>query len=114
MSNLGRRSASAPRSGFCSAWLWRAAPDAVALRRAMRIAEAGRALFMQALLQVQLARIEWAQEKDRLLRMLVIVLLGFACLLCLMLFTGGLVLAATWETPYRIAAMACLTLMYSV
>jgi uncharacterized membrane protein YqjE len=68
-------------------------------------------LLIQALLHAQLARIEWEQEKNRLLTMLVLLLLGFACLLCAMLFAGGLVLAATWGTPYRIAAITGLMVM---
>lgn len=80
----------------------------------MRVAETGRALFIQALLHAQLAGIEWEQEKHRLLKMLAIALLGFACVICLMLFAGGLVLAATWETPHRMPAIACLTLLYGL
>ena len=73
---------------------------------------AGSALFAQALLHGQLAHIEWEEEKNRLLKMLVIALLGFACFLGALLFTGALVLAATWETAYRIHAVACLVLVY--
>jgi uncharacterized membrane protein YqjE len=75
---------------------------------------AGGALFIQGLLHTELARIEWAEEKRRLLTMLAITLLGFASLLCALVFAGGLVLAATWETPYRIAAVACLVLLYGL
>lgn len=67
-----------------------------------------------ALLHAQLARIEWEQEKDRLLKMLVLLLLGFACLLCVMLFAGGLVVAATWDTSSRIVAIAGLLPLYGL
>jgi uncharacterized membrane protein YqjE len=73
---------------------------------------AAEALVIQGLLHAQLARIEWEQEKNRLLKMLAVTLLGFACLLCVLLFAGALVLAMTWETPYRIAAVAGLVLLY--
>ena len=74
---------------------------------------AGGALFVQALLHGQLARIEWEEEKNRLLKMLAVTLLGFACLLCVLLFTGALVVATTWETAYRIPAVAGLVLLYA-
>jgi uncharacterized membrane protein YqjE len=75
---------------------------------------AGGALFIQALLHAQLARIEWQQEKTRLLWMLLILLLGFACLLCAMLLASALVLAVSWDTPYRVPALACLVLLHGL
>jgi uncharacterized membrane protein YqjE len=66
----------------------------------------GGALLLQALLLGQLAHIEWQQEKQRLLQMFAAALLGFAGLLCVLLFAGGLVLLATWNTPYRLATLA--------
>src|SRR6476646_3934937 len=71
---------------------------------------AGGALSEQARLHGQLAQVEWEEEKNRLLQMLIVILLGFACLLCVMLFAGGLLLAATWDTPYWIAAAGGLLL----
>ncbi len=73
---------------------------------------AGGSLAVQALLHAQLARIEWEQEKVRLLKMLAVTLLGFAALLCLMIFVGVLVVATTWGTPYGHAAIAGLLLLY--
>lgn len=73
---------------------------------------AGGALVTQATLHGQLARVEWAQEKSRLLRMHLVTLLGFACLLCVMLLAGALVLAASWETAYRIPAVTGLMILY--
>lgn len=73
---------------------------------------AGGALFAQALLHVDLAGVEWQEEKNRLLRMLAIALLGFACLLCGLLFAGGFVLGATWETAYRIPTLAALAILF--
>jgi uncharacterized membrane protein YqjE len=74
---------------------------------------AGAALVVQALLHGQLIRIEWQEEKIRLLKMLVIALCGFACLLCAMLFAGGFVLAASWETPYWLLALVGMPLLFS-
>ncbi len=65
-------------------------------------------LFAPALMHGQLPRIEWQEEKDRLLKMLAAVLLGFACLLCLVLLTGALLLTLSWETSYRMPVMMAL------
>lgn len=75
---------------------------------------AGGALSVQASLHGQLARIDWEDDKRRLLKMLAITLLGFACLLCALLFAGGLLLAAIWGTAYRVPAVAGLVLLYSL
>jgi uncharacterized membrane protein YqjE len=93
------------------------APDSttIDLMNAIRILRsAGRDLFAQAVLHVQLARVEWVEEKNRMLQILVIALLGFACLLCVMLFAGALVLAFTWETVYRIPAVLALITVYGI
>jgi uncharacterized membrane protein YqjE len=86
----------------------------VKLLDAVRILRpAGGALVVQALLHGQLIRIEWEEEKNRLLKMLVIALCGFASLLCAMLFAGGLVLAASWETSYWLLALIGMFVVYS-
>jgi uncharacterized membrane protein YqjE len=75
---------------------------------------AGGALLDQLALHGQLAQVEWVEEKDRLLKMLVRAVLGLACLLCVMLSVGGLVLALCWETVYRIPAAAALVSLYGL
>jgi uncharacterized membrane protein YqjE len=75
---------------------------------------AGKALFSQAALHGQLAGVEWAEEKQRLLKMLAVTLLGYACLLCAMLCAGALVLTLSWETAYRIPALTVLIALYGV
>lgn len=70
------------------------------------------ALFAQAMLYGQLLRVEWAEEKNRLRNLLLVTLLGFACLLCLMLFAGGLLLAFSWESAYRIPSLFALMCLY--
>ena len=80
---------------------------------AIRIVRAaGNALFSQVALHGQLLRVEWAEEKNRLLKMLLVTLLGFACLLCVMFFSGMLLLAISWDTGYRIPAFAALIALY--
>jgi uncharacterized membrane protein YqjE len=73
---------------------------------------AGGALFAQAALYGQLARVEWAEEKRRLLQMLVLGLLAFTCLLCVLLLAGILVLVFSWDTAYRIPAAMALFAVY--
>ena len=88
-------------------------PAAVKLLDVARLLRSAKgALLVQALLHGHLARIEWEEEKNRLLKMLLATLLGFACLLCVLLFGGALILAASWETAYRIPALLCLILLY--
>ncbi|HZX15365.1 MAG TPA: phage holin family protein [Pseudomonas sp.] len=83
-----------------------------ALLRLLR--SAGRAVFAQAALHGQLARVEWAEEKQRLLRILVTTVFGFVCLLCLMLLGNALVLALSWATPYRIHALVGLICLHGL
>ncbi len=72
------------------------------------------ALVTQLELYGQLARIEWEQEKNRMMRMLAIALLGFACLLCFLLFMGILAITVTWATDYRIATIIAFMALYAL
>jgi len=83
--------------------------DAIRLLRS-----AGKALLSQAALHAQLARVEWEEEKNRLIKMLLAALLGFAGALCAMIFTGVLVIAFSWDTAYRIPAAIALILVYAI
>jgi uncharacterized membrane protein YqjE len=75
---------------------------------------AGGALLDQLALHGQLAQVEWGQEKIRLSKMLIGALLGFACLLCVMLSLGTLVVALSWDTGYRIPAATALAALYGL
>lgn len=75
---------------------------------------AGAALIGQATLHGKLARVEWAEEKARLSKMLVLGLIGFASILCVMLLVGALVLAFSWDTAYRIQAAVALIVAYAL
>jgi uncharacterized membrane protein YqjE len=75
---------------------------------------AGNALFAQLVLHAQLARVELATEKNRLFQMFVIALIGFACLLCILLFTGAMLMLFTWDTAYRIPAVIALIVFYVI
>ena len=92
-------------------------PDSTAINALSAIRtlrSAGGALFDQVALHGQLAQVEWGEEKNRLLKMLVGAMLGFACLLCVMLSLGALALALCWETVYRIPALAVLVALYGL
>lgn len=81
--------------------------DAIRLLRS-----AGGELVAQLILHGQLARVEWAEQKARLLQMFVITLLGFICVLCVMLFAGAMVVAFSWQTAYRLPVVAAVILVY--
>jgi uncharacterized membrane protein YqjE len=75
---------------------------------------AGGVIGAQALQYTQLLRVEWAEEKNRLLHMLVLAMLGFSCLLCLFLLSSALVVLFSWNTAYRIHALATLFIIYGM
>lgn len=75
---------------------------------------AGGALLNQAGLHGRLARLEWAEEKSRLHRMLITGLVGFASLLSFMIFIGILVMATTWDTVYRLPGIIAMAAVYGL
>ena len=75
---------------------------------------AGGALLAQLALHGKLASVEWEEEKNRLQQMFIITLFGFVCVLCILFFTGAVVLAFSWETPYRIHAIVSLIAIYGI
>ncbi len=89
-----------------------ACPGAFESLRILRVA--GSALLVQASLHAQLAHLEWTEEKRRLLRLLIITLLGFAALLCLVMGTTALLLAVAWDTAFRIPVALALTGTYGL
>lgn len=79
-----------------------------------RIRSTTKALFIQLELHGQLARVEWAEEKIHFQHLLFMVLLAFACLLCLLMSVSILVIALTWATDFRIAAITAMIIFYAV
>lgn len=75
---------------------------------------AGGALLGQAALYGKLAKVEWAEEKNRLVNIALLGLVAIACLLCTMLFIGVLVLALSWDTTYRIPAVLAMIAVYGI
>ena len=89
--------------------------DSIDLLSALRIARsAGGALCTQASLYGKLARIEWQEEKNRLLKMFIFGLIGFACMLCVMFFIGLLVVVLSWDSSYRILALSSVIVLYGL
>ena len=81
----------------------------------LRIARtAGGALLVQAGLHAELLRLEWADGKSRLQRTVLAGLVGFACLLGLLLALGALLLSVTWDTPYRVPAAVAMVAVYGL
>lgn len=88
---------------------------AIKLPKLMRLlSSAWPALLAQGALHGQLARVEWAEEKQRLLRMLALSLFGLACLLCALLLLNGLALALSWDTAYRIPTLLALIIAHAL
>jgi len=69
---------------------------------------AGGALCGQAELYGQLVSVEWDEEKRRLIKILIATVTGVMFLLCTLLFLGVLVLALSWDSPYRLHALLAL------
>lgn len=72
------------------------------------------ALFAQGALHAQLIQVEWEEEKSRLLRMLLAILLGTVCLLLCLIALSAMVLILSWDTPYRIHSMMALIVFYTI
>ena len=75
---------------------------------------ASSALVAQATLHTQLALVEWEEEKERLMQMLIFTLVGFACFLCLLFFIGAFILTLSWDTQFRIPIFILLLICYAL
>lgn len=60
------------------------------------------AVFAQASLHAQLAQVEWEEEKQRLCKMAVMGILGFAFFMCFLFLLSIFVIVLAWDSPYRI------------
>ncbi len=78
------------------------------------LGSASDALFAQAGLHAQLARMEWQQEKRRLASMLVLGVFATLCVGCMLLALGALALIAGWDSGYRVHIAAALCAVYLV
>lgn len=53
-----------------------------------RLRSIAKILFAQLELHGKLAKVEWAEEKNRLQQLIATLVVGFSCLLCALLFAG--------------------------
>lgn len=87
----------------------------LSLNHLMRVVRScGGDLLMQATLYVQLLRVEWAVERARLARLVLVTLAGFAFLLGLLGAASMLWLSFFWDSRYRVPAAATLVAAYAV
>jgi uncharacterized membrane protein YqjE len=75
---------------------------------------AGSALSAQASLHAQLAKVEWAEEKVRITRIVVAGVIGFMSVHCLLLSVGMIALVLSWRTPYQLPVMLAVLLGYLI
>lgn len=78
------------------------------------LGEARHSLLEHGLLHGELVGIELEQAKLRLVRVLLFALAGLSALTCTLLWIGVLVLAASWDTAYRVPAMVAMLLVYGI
>ena len=75
---------------------------------------AGGALFAQAALHSQLARVEWAEEKIRLTRIAIAAIVALVSTICLLLLGSFVLLALSWNTPFQIHVIVGVLVVYLV
>jgi uncharacterized membrane protein YqjE len=73
---------------------------------------AASALLAQGALHSELIQLEWAEEKYRLVRMLVALLIGSLFLFCGLFSVSSMVLIFSWGTSYQNVAVIGLVLFY--
>jgi uncharacterized membrane protein YqjE len=75
---------------------------------------AGSAFAAQAGLHAQLAKVEWAEEKVRITRMLIASFIGLLSVQCLLMSVGLVALMLSWRTPYQLPVMLAVLLGYLI
>ena len=73
---------------------------------------AASAVLAQAVLHTELLKVEWAEEKYRLTRMLVALLAGTVCLFMSLLSISAMALIYSWGTQYQNPVLLGLTFFY--
>lgn len=70
-------------------------------------------LYAQGGLYRQLMLMEWSEEKNRLWKLLIVMVLGLCFVFSSLILIGALVLILTWETQYRHLAVISLLVTYT-
>lgn len=73
----------------------------------------GPALREHITLMLELARIEWQQERRRFLGLIVAGVMLLFCCMSLMAFSAAVILALLWDTPYRVLAIGIILLLFA-
>lgn len=60
----------------------------------------------------QLVCVEWAEERQRLVQLVAVSLMGFIFLFCAILFIGIFAIALSWATDYRIHVIGAMFAIY--
>lgn len=79
-----------------------------------RLRSAANIVLTRLELHVQLVCVEWAEERQRLVQLAAVSLLGFIFLFCTILFIGFLAIALSWGTDYRIHVIGAMLALYAV
>ena len=87
-----------------------ATPQTGGLRRAL--ARAGTSVLMLLRTRLELASIEFREERERTVTRLALVVIAASCLAFATLMASGLVVVLFWDT-HRVLAIAVLTLLYA-
>jgi uncharacterized membrane protein YqjE len=87
------------------------AVDVLTVARILRAA--GGALWTQARVHGELARIEWLAEKQRMVRMLVLAALCGTLVACTLLFAGVLALCLAWDSTLRVPVAVGIPVLYA-
>lgn len=72
------------------------------------------ALVTHGVLLLKLAQVEWAAEKLRLVRMIVLSLVAMVMAVTLLLSLSILAMALAWDTPYRLAVALGVIVVYAL
>lgn len=73
-----------------------------------------KSLFVQLELYGQLAKVEWAEEKYRLQKLVLATLLGTIFAIAFLLSVTTLIIVLTWATDYRILAIVIVVATYGL
>jgi uncharacterized membrane protein YqjE len=86
---------------------------AIALEAIRVVRAVGGDALEHAVLLGSLLQLEWEQELKRLKGLLIAAVIGGVSLFVLVLFAVGLVLAVSWDTPYRVLAVLGLAALFA-
>ena len=78
------------------------------------VRDASGMLLDHAALHAELLRVEWAEEKLRLRRLVTAAMVGFAFLLALLIAFAALLLSLAWDTSLRVPTVAALIALYAL